>query len=69
MKINTIFKKKNAAQHQLVGNDSSKITKPRDLSSAGDIASTSDKVDGALGLADVTTPEPDLGKKFHFSNP
>ena len=63
MKINTIFKKKNAAQHQLVSDRSREITKPRDLSSAGDIASTSDKVDGALRLADVTTPEPDLARK------
>ena len=27
------------------------------------IASTSDKVDSALRLADVTTPEPDLARK------
>ena len=69
MKINTIFKKKVAAQHQLVGDKNVKITKPREKRSDVKLASTSDNVDGMVRLPEKATPEPDLAKTFPFLNP
>ena len=65
MKIDQLFKKQNAAQHQLVGSVSDKITKPRDLNSDVQRQSLSNgEVDGELRLPGVPNPKPDLAKTF-----
>ena len=64
VRINTLFKKQNTAQHQLVGDNGEKITKPSEQISDVRHSSTSGSVDGALRLPDKAAPAPDLAKTF-----
>ena len=64
VKINTVFKKKVTAQHQLVGNSMEIITKPRGQEGSDRSQSVRINTDGVLTSPDNAAPAPDLARTF-----